>query len=844
MSALRRRYPVMIRLLRNACRNWVNNTLELIERYNKDAALIAQGIGYIDSELGQIAQIKLGLSDRHCNGKTVAVIKTTNGVRIVYKPRPGSCEVLLLKWLRRFCPKHCDLVANTIDCGVYCWQPFIDARRPRSSSEEKLLLVNYGRLLALTYLFKVGDCHAENVRINGSIPVLLDAEVLGQRPLKILQTRTSYSNIHERSFTVLDTLLLPMPCETPDCATALGNLYESKRHYIVRQWLNVGKLSLRLVKRNLTRSDRYPATPPSKIAYFIRKGFISLLSAFMDARRSDINRFSREIWVGRAVVRNTVGYSHLLNRSLLPSYLGNEISFRRSFYLLSNIFSLDKLTPAGWAILNAEIAAMLRLDIPYFHFRSNVTNVSYDRSRIVKNAFRYPSPALALKHHQAGARADVALQEKLIALSIDLYLPRTRRKIRRTFSKEREQEPLPIIETLNLLLENICSTAVCISGETHFVGISNALHENKRRVAILDDGLYSGRIGVCLALANSLGIDGAFNVKKLLKNASRLICLRAHGAPTHMWARYGIGGYIGAASLAYGLHRIGAALADDYYCRAAIKLLKQLNPKSAIRENSDDVISGVSGLLLVLCSAHRWTSDGLLADAADYLAMATCKRISQRLKNPRISKKSSRDQRMLAGYAHGLAGYAHALLEVWEITRSNSLLEGAMLCFEHEDRLLDTRIRNWRDCRDRFEKPQGRDMNAWCHGSVGIWLARSRAARILQAHATVPNLPLAERYANEAPRLLGWHLCCGEAGVALALTKASGGMDRQDGNLPEAKRYSDILDPIRGLRLQNLSRTDAIRCQYPLGLMDGIAGAVYYITECIRPSVSNILLLK
>ena len=84
----------------------------------------------------------------------------------------------------------------------------------------------------------------------------------------------------------------------------------------------------------------------------------------------------------------------------------------------------------------------------------------------------------------------------------------------------------------------------------------------------------------------------------------------------------------------------------------------------------------------------------------------------------------------LAGFAHGSAGIAWALLKLAAMTGQDRFCKTAHAAIAHERTLFSPEAGNWRDLRTSIKgathsKRNGDYfMSTWCHGAVGIGLAR------------------------------------------------------------------------------------------------------------------------
>jgi lantibiotic modifying enzyme len=184
----------------------------------------------------------------------------------------------------------------------------------------------------------------------------------------------------------------------------------------------------------------------------------------------------------------------------------------------------------------------------------------------------------------------------------------------------------------------------------------------------------------------------------------------------------------------------------------------------------------------------------------------------------------------LVGLSHGASGVAVALTEIAVALEDNRYAAAAARGLNFEARLFDSAARNWPDLR-RISSPVNRlAMRSWCHGSVGVALARLRILELLSTHDDATRwreeLAVAVEGSIDAPLTPVDHLCCGNTGRAVVITLAgqatgnarwesegarlSAAVASAAGNSPENYRLLLGIDGTSGLRLP--------------GLMTGLAG--------------------
>src|SRR5439155_25835159 len=90
--ALLREYPVMARQLVLAVNNWLNVTLEFLDRLCSDWATLCSTFSP-EADPGLLVELISGAGDSHRGGRSVVIAKFAAGFRIVYKPRSLAVDL-------------------------------------------------------------------------------------------------------------------------------------------------------------------------------------------------------------------------------------------------------------------------------------------------------------------------------------------------------------------------------------------------------------------------------------------------------------------------------------------------------------------------------------------------------------------------------------------------------------------------------------------------------------------------------------------------------------------------------------------------------------------------------
>ncbi len=338
LFGLFRKFPVLAGLWYLTIVHWRNHVLELLQRAAKDRRALSHFL-FDKENLSRIEDVRLGLSDSHNGGRSVALIEFKTGRRIIYKPRSGRNEVTwfsLLAWMNRkgFRPKL--RVARMLLRDGYHWMEYVAAASCDSEAAARRFYERTGGLIAAAYLLKAVDCHRQNVIAEGDCPVLVDIDALWHvSPL----TKTQSPR---------------------DVLYRTGFFPNSKRHSLqsrssVLGKTRTGKHLARLAGRLTSASDY-----TGEIVTSFARAWTCILGT-QDRRAAFLQRLRRirsqaRRWIYRASER----YAAIIDASIQPAVLRSKAKHRA---LVRRFCSRDSVSRS---VVQAEIAALLRLDIPYF----------------------------------------------------------------------------------------------------------------------------------------------------------------------------------------------------------------------------------------------------------------------------------------------------------------------------------------------------------------------------------------------------------------------------------------------------------------------------------------------
>jgi lantibiotic modifying enzyme len=351
LIAMFKKFPVLGKLWCRLIGQWCDSVSEFLDRVDADKQQISC-MFFCGKPVGEIIDLRAGLSDPHNKGRTVMRIQFRAGL-LMYKPRPGDGE---LEWLRfisylnasSFRPKL--NAARVMGRGDYCWMQEVEFKPCKHQAAAHRFYKRLGGMVAGAYLLKAVDCHRDNIIACGEHPVLVDAEAL-------------WHVEEEKKTDVLDPLY------------GTGFLPSSNRRssYQYR--------SSTLSRTGPGKHSPYLGVKPLGAYCYedaIVSGFCQAWRCLVGTaeRRAAFARYLHRIRRGRwrRLYRSTAEYDRILRASVRPAVMRSGVN-RNRFIARS-----CKRTAVPKSVIREEINALKRLDIPYFSRRSTATSLLQERN--------------------------------------------------------------------------------------------------------------------------------------------------------------------------------------------------------------------------------------------------------------------------------------------------------------------------------------------------------------------------------------------------------------------------------------------------------------------------------
>lgn len=714
LEALFARYPVLARLLAQACEQAVSAHHELSSRFTRDRARIVRTIfGGVDP--GALTSVETGLGDPHQQGRTVAVLTFESGARLVYRPRPVGLHEHFTAQLAWFSTRTgIDFrTPRLVVRDGYGWLEFVSHEPCADVAGVAEFYRRLGALLALLYAVDGTDMHYENLIACGDQPVLVDVETLfhptpasSDDPAALALVRS----VHR-------TALLPHVLLGDNGVADVGGVGGDQgvpSPLNVVGWADAGTDRMRLVRRPRESSGAsnrpvlggVPAEPAdyqdSLLAGF-RAGYDAIV-----AGRDELLQLVRacaddEV---RFVARATRQYATLLDESTHPSVLVDAMDRDLAFgVLVADDPLLDRLVPF-------EIADLWRGDVPLFTCRPSSRDLWTTSGLRLPGML--PEPGLQAVERKIAAMSEVDRHDQQWVIAASLA-SRPRPVSHRGGGAlpghvaAVDPDPARLLVAACGIADQILAHALTGPNRVNWLGLE-LIDDRHWTVQPLGAGLSNGYTGVALFLAELGALTGAARYVEFAENAVRPLrsLLSSFAAEPELVTAVG-GGVHGLGGICYGLARLTPLLGlDPGLLSTAVSLMP-------LEDSSFSVVDGVAGALAAMLAVGTPDAMTLAGHYASVLRGAICR---------------------ANGFARGHAGIGWALRRYAATVRDESS-DVAGRAFLESD-LIDP------------ADP------GWCSGLAGAALARDdeRLGRALAA--TQP--------------LRDMSLCHGELGVVEALS--------------------------------------------------------------------------
>lgn len=821
------RYPVLARLLGQACLHAVEAQRELLDRFALDRPEIVRVL--LDGrDPGPLAHVESARGDLHARGRSVAVLTFADGRRVVYKPRPVALHRAfddLLTWF----DGHTGLglrLPRAITRPGHGWLEFVEHAPCADVTEVGRFYHRLGALIALLYAVDGTDMHYENLIAAGDQPVLIDVETLFHPTVGIPEDPA----VKALARSVHRTAVLPRVLLGEHGALDIGGMGGDHGDRLPADgvaWLHPGTDRMRLVRKPAPMPPAHnrpvvdgreaePADYQGALLAGFRVGYDALYDHRAELLGPDGPR-SDGILAGfadlpvRFVPRMTQLYATLLDESTHPDALRGAAARQDALDLLWDESPDEDVLRA---LVPHEMSDLWAGDVPLFTTRPGSRDVWTSTGERLPDLLPVSGLDAVAAKIAALDEVDKHDQQWLISAGLASRPRPVDHRTGRGVTAPLEAgvpDPQRLLVAACGIADEVLAHATAADGRVNWVGLE-LVDDRHWAVAAMGAGLSNGYTGVALFLAQLGKLTGAARYTDYAREALAPIpgLLAAFAEDAELAVAVGSGAFHGMGGICYALARL-ANLLDDAEIRGWLRTAVDIAAAvETIGEDPANLVEGWAGGLAAMLAVRA--ESGL--PAARTLARAYADRL--------LTASPGGD-----GFARGRAGVGWALLRYARTggDRRHGVAGRANLRADHalRQRLLDVAEAD----------------HSWCSGLSGAVLA----------HSAHPDQPV-DAYTLHLDRCLNalavheplrdLSLCHGELGVVEALTVLA---ERGHGLAPA------MLTRRAGLVLGALDQYGA-RCGTPggvpsAGLLTGLSGIGYGLLRLgFAEQVPSALLLE
>lgn len=714
------RFPTLGRWLALVTRFLIENGRTLIARLRDDLADIADA--FFGQEIGQIRSVKLGKSDYHVGGQSVAfvevVLADAQPGTFVYKPRCLRSEVAMQGMLERLAGDGVLVFATypMLAKEGYGYAACLPQGRNHVETAEEAgqIYAELGGYLGLFHVLGGSDIHFENVLVAAGHAFICDGEtVLGvlpfgqERPVDTVRDSVYRTGLLEWPHTPAADAVAEMRVS----GYAGGEAFQAP---ISLPRISQQRCSFDISVKHETGIQVDPAATnriflagqlvqPEAFQDQIMDGFQRVHDWFQQNASIAIPCLSAlfEDASVRFVSWSTQVYTQLLLSAQHPKCLMEPLE-------VDLVINSLREHPRKWdqhgLMAACELASLWQLDIPMFTVQAHSQTLVHDRQMALPMTLEVSPLAYATERIARLSPENRMRQMQYIAASLsanEVHSP--------AFVSAAVDYARQIGWQICALLRAPSERAPWRSYKVTAQGIEE--------IDIHTD-LYNGTAGIALFLAylDALAPQPEF----------RYAAERALSYTITACDRQVIGAFQGVGGLIYLLTHLYALWHKPHLLDLAIELSRDL--ASRIEQDREfDVLSGAAGVIPVMLGLAEVSSGAGLDCAqrcAHHLLQHAEKRaetLSWPLQHPEEAKAN------LTGFAHGTSGIGWALISVGCATHQPDYISAGKQAFAYEKLHFDEQEQDWYDLRTRGVAALHSGLhfaNAWCNGAAGIGLSR------------------------------------------------------------------------------------------------------------------------
>lgn len=758
--AISEQYPILLRNLYETERNCSLAFSELLTRFRTDLKAISTELCIPSGS--SIVEIKMGLSDPHRKGRSVAILGFGNERRVVYKPKPLDIDAALYRLLDEVGGAAGVKPLRVIPRDDYGWVEYVGHKR---TSTTPTVAREIGGASALFWLLNSTDLHSENIFASNQGVYALDLETLLLAPRFAGEP---YSKEIWRNHSLYTTMLFDFSFgeavkqnisgfDPSDNLTVIAPKIEFR--------IENDCVSALLVKPRDTMPV-YSGDSANKLSYIedLIAGFDDFLSQ-QNADKLEAFLLSLDPNIkSRIVFRDTYFYDRILDKVRQPKNLRDGAAVYTDLWKLHfGVLNVSGSQNEIQLLVEDEILQLMEGDIPYFSCCVGKTSLHTSTNEI-ENFFLLSGRENALRKLRGFEFSDVCEQQTLIQVALRSWRPPGLRSP--------QLEPEPVLTTLREMAQSIIDSAFCPKHSlSRWVSMFGDVAGQESRVSIGDKGFFSGTLGILLALQAVdyvLRLEGLTDSKLQEFLDQQAKHLEQYLAMSHAYRLQRLLGLSGVGGELFSYSTLNL-MDPKRWCFLYLATRQTLEFVKVDQVNSDkwlDIIGGSAGFIAGTSSNSFAKSDNhILESISRTRSLCSVHLVNNARRFGRGSAWVVPNEKLpLVGFAHGCMGVASVLALVGAECEQD---QARRLLYERLEQttvfMSDLLASNgsWFDYRGGMSKPLNR---SWCNGSPGILRGLSSIEMFWDDRIEVEFSSMLDDIKNSVGNSNIHRFCCGEMG--------------------------------------------------------------------------------
>jgi type 2 lantibiotic biosynthesis protein LanM len=787
---LMQNYPTLEKLILTTVDLWVVHAAEFINRLCADLSALKETFGH-GVELGQVKSIEPYLPNKFDGVRSALTLTFSFGTQVIYNPVNMNLDKVfneLLTWCNHQGISRSFQPAKILAGEGYGWRELVAQKDCVDRSAVQHFYQRAGMLSALLFILGAKECDQDNLIAAGEYPYLVNIDTL-------ISPEISDMTEDDRWFhdSVLKTGILPRWNSDMYTANALdssplGNIFP-KQTNTIKEWEFVNTDQMRLVSKitvipagqNAVVLEGKTVSPQDYLEEII-SGFQEVYQLF--SRQQDLLLGATSPLAAfqhcrsRFQLRSNKTYGVICQQALKPQFLQGETG------LIDNLLRHHAPSnvpinqhPQLQGILQAEIRSLQQQTIPIFSVGCDSTDLVFDGELLIEGFFAKSAYQRLIDRVKSLGAEQMAVQVEVIRSSFIAkftHLKKNEAILQGDFPVTESLSPADLQEEADNIGNELVSSAIWDGDSCNWLALEYMFTANRYQLDVLDDSLFTGRAGVGVFLAALGKLSGNLRFKKVALGALEPFrrSIRSQKArPELLRSEFGL---LGLGGNVYSMVKVSQFLQDSALLEDAVQAAKLLTPELIAADQKLDVIFGVAGALLGLLSLYEATQDASVLETAVLCGEHLLANRSDVAPRAWMTIKNESTQ-PLTGFSHGAAGFSLALLRLYAAAGNTEFLAAAEEGIEYERSVFNETVQNWPDFRLLEQKGEVSYMDAWCHGSTGIGLARLASWSILPSAEVRQDIEFALSTSQKNGTFAQGvdYLCCGSVGRIELLVVAS-----------------------------------------------------------------------